>query len=84
MFIEGCGICLGAGASAIDLFYSFQKIKRHVNPDTRVYPGHCFGKEPGQTIDYLSRNNIYYCFERADDFAKFRNRRNQPDIFAFK
>ncbi len=84
IFIEGCGICQGKGASSKDMFHSFQKIKQQVNDDTIVYPGHRFYQHTGQTIDYIKSHNIYYCFKNSEDFIRFRNRKNQPNVLAFK
>ncbi|WP_438358042.1 MBL fold metallo-hydrolase [Brevibacillus dissolubilis] len=84
IFIEGCGICTTVGGSPYEMFESIQRVKRTVEPHVRVYPGHSFGKEPGQPLSYLLRNNIYFHIERIEHFIKFRMRGNQKGLFDFK
>lgn len=82
VFIEGCGMCEGAGASPDDLFESIQKIKGAADKHVRVYPGHSFGKEPGYSMTYLSTYNIYFQLEK-EDFINFRMRKNQKVLYSF-
>ncbi|MBN3526381.1 MBL fold metallo-hydrolase [Paenibacillus apiarius] len=84
IFIEGCGICSSEGASAEDMFLSIQKIKSMIPLDTRIYPGHSFGKSPGYPLNYLLEHNIYFHIKNKDRFVEFRMRRNQKGIFNFK
>lgn len=84
VFIEGCGICSLPGGDPYVMFDSIQAIKRRMPDHLAVYPGHSFGKEPGYTLDYLNRNNIYFQFEDKQTFVRFRMRKNQPDWFAFQ
>lgn len=78
VFTEGCGICNQEGGSAEDMFISFQRMKSVIPPHVRVYPGHSFGKAPGQTMEYLLQTNIYFLIENRDHFVNFRMRKNQP------
>ncbi|WP_236905062.1 MBL fold metallo-hydrolase [Clostridium formicaceticum] len=84
IFIEGCGICTGKGASAEDMFESIQKIKSIVRPDVRIYPGHSYGKKPGYSMEYLMKENIYLHINDKKHFIEFRNRKNQKNLFIFK
>jgi hydroxyacylglutathione hydrolase len=47
LFYEGCGICPDI-ASAHTMFASLERLKTLLRPETRVYPGHCYGMPPGQ------------------------------------
>lgn len=84
VFIEGCGICFGEGSSAEQMFMSIQKVKSRVAKHVNVYPGHSFGKVPGQTIERLSKENIYFQIEDKEIFINYRTRKNQKAIFDFK
>ncbi|TCS93642.1 MBL fold metallo-hydrolase [Hazenella coriacea] len=84
IFIEGCGICTGDGGSVVDMFESIQKVKSLVSPYVRVYPGHSYGKVPGQTLECLRKENIYFQLDKKEYFISFRMRKNQKGIFDFK
>ncbi|GAA3658381.1 MBL fold metallo-hydrolase [Flavivirga jejuensis] len=81
-FIEGVGICDEKGAN--DLFDSVQFIKKYIKLDTKFWPGHSFGKQPGKSLNFLLHNNIYFQFNNRTHFVKFRIRKNAPDPFLFK
>lgn len=83
VFIEGCGICNISGGNAADMFDSFQKIRKIIPLQTRVYPGHSFGEPPGQTFANLMEKNIYFHICDKATFIKFRMRRNQKKLFDF-
>lgn len=76
LFAEGCGICDDAAAARV-LFDSLQGLKQQLRPDTRIYPGHCYGKPPGQLFSYLCKYNIYLQFTNADHFAGYLMRGKQ-------
>jgi hydroxyacylglutathione hydrolase len=76
LFAEGCGITPTVEA-ARQMFYSLERIKRSVAPDTRIHPGHSYGKPPGQFLATLLQENIYLQFTDAETFAAFRMRRGQ-------
>ncbi|MFJ6208623.1 MBL fold metallo-hydrolase [Lysinibacillus sp. NPDC092081] len=84
VFIEGCGICDTEGGSPEQMFESIQKIKRTVNQNVRIFPGHSYGKEPGYPLSYLLENNIYFAIDKKDQFIKFRMRKNQKNLFKFR
>ncbi|MDP4180291.1 MAG: MBL fold metallo-hydrolase [Bacillota bacterium] len=83
VFIEGCGICATVGGSAEEMFESIQKIKKYINPDLRVFPGHSYGKIPGYPLRYLIENNIYFLIDKKEYFINFRMRENQKNIYKF-
>jgi len=74
LFTEGCGICHAPGGCPHAMYRSLQRIKKRVDREVQVHPGHSFGKEPGQTLGHLMRNNIYLQLEDEDDFVSFRMR----------
>lgn len=84
IFVEGCGVCNEPGGSADELFASIQRIKSEIHPYVRVYPGHSYGKNPGQTIEYLFKENLYFQIEKKEHFVNFRMRKNQKNHLDFK
>lgn len=83
VFIEGCGICTGTGASVKSMYQSFQRLKTIIGDHVKVFPAHTYHALPGQTMSFVKRNNIYFCFEE-EDFIAFRMRKNQKNLFLFK
>jgi hydroxyacylglutathione hydrolase len=75
LFAEGCGMCPDVEA-AYAMYDSLQRLKA-LPPHTRVYPGHSYGKPPGQTLRELRRDNIYLNFKDRESFATFRLRGGQ-------
>lgn len=82
VFIEGVGICSYNNAGK--LFDSVQLLKNYLPETTLFWPGHSFGEDPGKTLKYLIKHNIYFQFKNKEHFVNFRTRKNRPDIFAFK
>jgi hydroxyacylglutathione hydrolase len=85
LFAEGCGLCPDA-AGARRMFESLERLKRDLDPETRIYPGHSFGKPPGQTFADILEWNIYLHFRDPDAFAAFRLRqvRDRARQFDFR
>lgn len=83
IFIEGCGICSLPGGCPKKMYHSIKKIVQLVRTDIRVYPGHSFGMAPGQTIQYLTKENIYFQIDKIEHFINFRMRKNQKRILDF-
>jgi hydroxyacylglutathione hydrolase len=75
LFAEGCGICPDTPA-AFELYHSLQRLKAQLPADTRVYPGHCYGKPPGERFAQLLQENIYLQFTNPESFAAFRMRKS--------
>jgi hydroxyacylglutathione hydrolase len=85
LFAEGCGICPDAEA-AYAMFSSLQHLKVCINRQTRIFPGHSYGKPPGQMLSQLLKDNIYLQFSDKNSFAAFRLRSGQDitKMFTFK
>ena len=81
VFIEGVGLC--SKENVLLLYQSVQLLKETLTPDTIIWPGHSYGEEPGKTLSYLLKNNIYFHL-KEQDFIDYRTRKDQPDPFAFK
>lgn len=79
LFAEGCGLCFDVpGAHA--MYESLEKIKRTLKPQTRIYPGHSYGKPPGQVLSKVRKDNLYLQFPNKDSFAAFRLRGGQKQF----
>ena len=76
LFAEGCGVCPDEQA-AHQMYYSLNMLKQRIKPETRIYPGHTYGKLPGQKFASLLKNNIYLQFPDKVSFASFRLRKRQ-------
>lgn len=83
VFTEGCGMCHTHGACPEKMFSSIQEIKKAVPQHVRIYPGHSFGMEPGQTLRRLMKENIYFQIEEKAKFVDFRMRKNFTNFFDF-
>ncbi|MBP6986321.1 MAG: MBL fold metallo-hydrolase [Alphaproteobacteria bacterium] len=84
LFIEGCGICTGPGASSEEMYASLDTLKSTLPPECIIYPGHSYGYMPGQPFSFLLRNNIYLSFQTLEDFVAFRMRKGQTSLLNFK
>jgi hydroxyacylglutathione hydrolase len=76
LFAEGCGICPNIEA-AHAMFDSLEYLKTRLKPETRIFPGHSYGKPAGQMLSHLLKENIYLQFSDKYSFAAFRLRRGQ-------
>jgi hydroxyacylglutathione hydrolase len=85
LFAEGCGLCPDAPA-ARTMFASLDRLKRRLVPQTRIYPGHSYGKPVGQPFSEVLRGNIYLQFDDVEKFVAFRLRKGQDQsrFFAFQ
>jgi hydroxyacylglutathione hydrolase len=84
IFTEGCGLCDSTGGSPEQMYHSIQMIKKLVHPETRIYPAHSYGKQPGYPLRYLFDYNLYFHFVTIEKFVQFRMRPNQKGLFDFK
>lgn len=84
LFIEGCGLCFGKGSDPEAMFDSLSQLKMVLPAETRIYPGHSYGQEPGQPFARLLENNIYLSFTQREQFVAFRMRKNQTGWLSFK
>ncbi|MFC3195090.1 MBL fold metallo-hydrolase [Marinicella sediminis] len=85
LFAEGCGTCPDT-AAAYEMFESLEFLKKYIKPSTKIFPGHSYGKIPGQYFSDLLYNNIYLQFKDKNTFASFRLRKgqNRAKLFDFK
>ncbi|MGD0830336.1 MAG: MBL fold metallo-hydrolase [Terracidiphilus sp.] len=79
LFAEGCGYCENLEA-AYAMYASLEKLKGGILPQTRIYPGHSFGKPPGQSISQVREDNMYLHFSSPESFAAFRLRAGQKKV----
>lgn len=84
LFIEGCGMCKLPGGSALEMFYSLQRLKKEFTAETRIYPGHRYVDMPGQTMEYVKEHNIYLAMNDKEHFIAFRNRKKIKGLLSFK
>jgi len=84
LFAEGCGICPDATAAHV-LYDSLTHLKARVAPHVKVFPGHRYGKPPGQQFSQLLKENIYLQFNNEAHFAAYRLRSRQDPrkMFSF-
>ncbi|KAB8061477.1 MBL fold metallo-hydrolase [Janthinobacterium sp. FT14W] len=82
LFAEGCGMCPDIEA-AHKMYASLEYLKALLEPHMRVYPGHSYGKVPGQRFDQVMQDNIYLQFSDVESFTKFRMRKVQSRISMF-
>lgn len=84
LFIEGCGMCSDV-QTASKLYMSIEYLKKQINPHTKIFPGHSYGKPPGQDFSFLLKNNIYLQFKNVNDFISYRLRKgqNHQKMFSF-
>ena len=76
LFAEGCGLCSDV-PSAHSMYDSLKRIEGIVQPDTRIFPGHMYGRPPGQEFSSIWKNNIYLQFKNKNDFSAYRLRKGQ-------
>jgi hydroxyacylglutathione hydrolase len=84
LFAEGCGMCPDTFA-AHAMFASLEQLKQQLKAQTRIFPGHSYGKTPGQLFSQLLQDNIYLQFPNKESFASFRLRsgQNKAKMFEF-
>ncbi len=79
LFAEGCGYCADLEA-ACAMYASLERLKGRIHPQTRIYPGHSYGKPPGQPISQVREDNMYLHFSSPESFAAFRLRAGQKKV----
>jgi hydroxyacylglutathione hydrolase len=84
LFIEGCGLCYGNGASVNEMFESLKILKDSIPYNTKIYPGHSYGEEPGKLFSEVLEQNVYLHFTDINMFRNFRMRKSQTKLFNFK
>jgi len=84
LFIEGCGVCDGKNGDAESMFWSLQFLNRFIPHETKIYPGHCYGIEPGAPYSLVLKKNIYLHIHDIEKFIAVRMRKLKKGIFDFK
>ena len=82
LFAEGCGLCTNISA-AHAMYESLQILKQSIKGETRIFPGHSYGKEPGQKFSRVLNENMYLQFKNKNDFAAYRLRKGQNKLSHF-
>jgi hydroxyacylglutathione hydrolase len=84
LFAEGCGLCANE-ENAYLMFYSLMHLRESIRLQTQIYPGHSYGKPPGQIFASVLNDNIYLNFKNKYDFAAYRLRKgqNRSKVFDF-
>ncbi|MET1255420.1 MBL fold metallo-hydrolase [Aliikangiella maris] len=82
LFAEGCGLCRNE-AAAFQMYDSLAYLKQQLTPQTRIFPGHSYGREPGQLFANVLRENMYLQFKTKASFSAFRLRKNQSKARLF-
>jgi glyoxylase-like metal-dependent hydrolase (beta-lactamase superfamily II) len=83
LFNEGCGLCHGNGADPVEMSRSLKKLKRIINDNVRIFPGHRYYSNLGLMFREVKNKNIYLQIENEDQFVKFRMRKAQKRLFSF-
>ena len=85
LFAEGCGLCPDI-KGAHNMYDSIEFLKKRISPETLIFPGHSYGRPPGQAFLQILKNNIYLQFKNKNDFTAYRLRKgqNQRSFFDFQ
>ena len=83
IFMEGCGLCEN-NQNAEKMFDSVQRIKNEISKDVKIYAGHCYGRENGQSLGWITENNIYFAFKNKEDFISFLMRKRNDFLGSFR
>ena len=71
VFVEGCGRADLEYSSIEDLYKSIQRIKE-LPTETKIFPGHDYGKRISSTIKDEMKNNPYFKVGSLKDFIDLR------------
>ncbi|MBG6133268.1 hydroxyacylglutathione hydrolase [Aquimarina sp. EL_43] len=82
LFAEGCGLCFDV-QGAHKMFDSIEHLKKRIAPDTLIFPGHSYGRSPGQEFSQVLKHNIYLQFKNKNDFTAYRLRKGQNKLNFF-
>ncbi|WP_024772249.1 MBL fold metallo-hydrolase [Aquimarina macrocephali] len=82
LFAEGCGLCFDM-QGAHNMFESIEYLKKRIVSDTLIFPGHSYGRSPGQVFSEVLKQNIYLQFKNKNDFAAYRLRKGQNKLNFF-
>jgi len=77
LFNEGCGICTPEGGDPYQMYHSLNILKNNIQPNMRIFPGHCFGSKPGMSYKDVLKINIYLQINQIDTFVSYRMRQTK-------
>ena len=77
LFIGGCGRTDFPGGDPHVLYQSLQRLAA-LPEETRVYPGHDYGKTPTSTIGWERTSNPYLLCASEDEFVALRTGKQPP------
>jgi hydroxyacylglutathione hydrolase len=77
LFVGFCGRSDFAGGDAATLWRSLQRLAA-LPEETRVWPGHDYGKTPTSTIGWERTTNPYLLCETEEEFIALRTGKNAP------
>jgi glyoxylase-like metal-dependent hydrolase (beta-lactamase superfamily II) len=74
LFVGGCGRTDFQGGDTATMWRSLQRVAA-LPEETRVYPGHDYGKTPTSTIGHELRTNPYLLCKTFEEFRALRERK---------
>jgi len=77
LFVGGCGRTDFPGGDPRVLWRSLQRLAA-LPEETRVYPGHDYGRTPTTTIGWEKTMNPYLLCQSEDEFVALRTGKNPP------
>lgn len=77
LFVGGCGRTDFPGGDAPTLYRSLRRIAS-LPEETRIYPGHDYGKTPTSTVGWECQHNPYLRCATVEEFIALRTGRNAP------
>tara|TARA_Y100000389_G_scaffold123142_1_gene120422 strand:- start:3876 stop:4571 length:696 start_codon:yes stop_codon:yes gene_type:complete len=83
LFVFGCGRCDLHGGSPEQMFKSLKSLKKNLNNDTIIMPGHNYSIKRESTLQEEIEGNPFFSFNNLNDFIKYRmhdhdKTRNEP------
>ncbi len=80
LFSEGCGNSTQLGGDCSEMFNSIQRLKRTIDDECIIYPGHAFKEEVGQKFSKIKKNNIYLQIISEDIFIKLNEMKSNKNV----
>ena len=77
LFVGACGRTDFPGGDAPTLYRSLMKIAA-LSEETRIYPGHDYGKTPTSTVAWERAENPYLKVASVEEFVALRTGKNPP------
>jgi hydroxyacylglutathione hydrolase len=73
LFNEGCGYCTDYIGGTIDMYNSLQFIKQNFDLQTKIYPGHVYLYDVGQSLDDILQYNMSLMMDQQS-FTTYQSR----------